>query len=666
MIARRCSSVCVLFTIIAGSISHAAAANWPATTPDEVAITSVPQQPGAPAVVLYREDITDDTKNFRSVYVRLKVLTEGGRKYQDVEIPVGRKPFTLSHVSGRTVEPDGRVVDWEGQPVDKIALHPHGVRAHVKVFTLPAVQVGSILDYRYTLHFPEGSRNAPQWMVQSDLFQEKVVFKFVAAKYQPQTDSFRQGDTPGYVFIGSEHLEEVNGEYSWITHLPAGEQPEDHMTAPEEHKWLSLEMNDVLPVAPEPDLPPSEATNWRVDVFYRPPAKPENYWKNVAKAWDKNVEMFLDKKDGVLGAVTQLVGANDSEETKVRKIYDFISHLQNQSFSPDSFSAPSVGAEEVLRKRGGTHDELNRLFAAMLRAAGIPATLTWVPDRGRAGFDMNLMTTDQLDAEVSIVQLGGQDSFLDPGTRFCPLGLLTWHYEGTRGLRQSRNGSQALADTPAPTYKGAVTRRLARLQVNQNGTMEGQVAVGFSGQEAMVRRQLAEGMSGQGRKKLLEDEVASWFPAGTQVTLINSPQWDQTEGALNGQFKVSGPFAINNGRQWVVPVQVFEANEKPRFASAQRIGPIYFDYASRQVDEVHILLPVNIELQDLPSSRQAKTPYALYASEQKREGAGFVSTRDMAMNGVLFPPTSYQELKDFYDKVAEGDNETAALKGSLQ
>ena len=67
----------------------------------------------------------------------------------------------------------------------------------------------------------------------------------------------------------------------------------------------------------------------------------------------------------------------------------------------------------------------------------------------------------------------------------------------------------------------------------------------------------------------------------------------------------------------------------------------------------------------LPSRRQTKTPYALYASEQKREGAGFVPTRDMAMNGVLFAPTSYKELKDFYDKVAEGDKETAALNGSL-
>ncbi len=58
-------------------------------------------------IILYREENTDDTKNFRTVYLRMKMLTEAGRKYADVEIPVGRNPFTISQLSGRTVHADG-------------------------------------------------------------------------------------------------------------------------------------------------------------------------------------------------------------------------------------------------------------------------------------------------------------------------------------------------------------------------------------------------------------------------------------------------------------------------------------------------------------------------------------------------------------------------------
>ena len=412
-------------------------------------------------------------------------------------------------------------------------------------------------------------------------------------------------------------------------------------------------------------MPPADSMRWRVDFFYRNTAKPEDYWKSAGKSWNKHVESFLERKKGIAEAVNQVVAASDSPEAKIQKIYAAVSQMENQSFAnPPLAPAPSAGAEDVLQKRSGTHDELNRLFVAMVRAAGIPATMMWVPDRGRATFDPNFMSTDQLDAEVAIVQLGGQDVFLDPGTKFCPYGVLNWHYAGSRGLRQGGNGNTALADTPAPTYKQANIQRVARLQLTDKGTMEGTLAVGFSGQEAMVCRQQAANLDVNARKKLLEDEVGSWLHGGTQVTLTNAPEWDKTEGTLVGKFKVAGPLATNNGQRWVVPVHVFQANEKPLLSSPQRDTPVYFDYASRQVDEVHIILPANVEWGNLPSNAQAKTGYALYTTEQKREGTnGIFASRDMTMNGALFAPAEYKELKDFYDKVAAGDQLQVVVKG---
>jgi hypothetical protein len=35
------------------------------------------------------------------------------------------------------------------------------------------------------------------------------------------------------------------------------------------------------------------------------------------------------------------------------------------------------------------------------------------------------------------------------------------------------------------------------------------------------------------------------------------------------------------------------------------------------------------------------------------------------MNGVVFSPAEYKELKDFYDTVAADDGQPATLKGSL-
>jgi len=114
-------------------------------------------------------------------------------------------------------------------------------------------------------------------------------------------------------------------------------------------------------------------------------------------------------------------------------------------------------------------------------------------------------------------------------------------------------------------------------------------------------------MDADGRKKLLEKEVGSWLPNGTEVVLTNTPEWDKTEGMLVAKFNVSGPLAVSNGKNWTLPVHVFQTNEKPRFSSEQRTSPVFFDYASRRVDEVHIVLPSGMEVESLPPEAQAKT-----------------------------------------------------------
>ncbi len=66
--------------------------------------------------------------------------------------------FTIEQVSGRTVHSDCTVVPFEGKPFDKLVVKGHNLRI-VKAFSLPDVQVGSILAYRYNLRYADNSRS---------------------------------------------------------------------------------------------------------------------------------------------------------------------------------------------------------------------------------------------------------------------------------------------------------------------------------------------------------------------------------------------------------------------------------------------------------------------------------------------------------------------------
>lgn len=169
----------------------------------------------------------------------------------------------------------------------------------------------------------------------------------------------------------------------------------------------------------------------------------------------------------------------------------------------------------------------------------------------------------------------------------------------------------------------------------------------------------------EGRKKLLEDEVKSFLPSDSEVTLTRQPEWDKTEEPLVAQFSVKASLLVNAGKRALIPLHPFEFNSTPRFSAGQRVNLVYFYYPSREIDEFHITLPSNMQVENLPSNDLQKLDYAIYKSDQKPEGTnGIFARRELIMGDTVFPPTMYMEVKGFYDKVKLGDDQTAVLKAA--
>jgi uncharacterized protein DUF3857/transglutaminase superfamily protein len=644
---------------LAFAIPHCAAVDWPPITPEEQAMTSVPEQPGAPAVILNREESDSDMLHFHSTYIRIKILTEAGRQYADVQVPYDRHGGSLNGVSGRTVHADGTVIPFEGKPLDKVIMRQHGLRYQVKSFTLPDVQVGSIVEYRYSYRYADNEFIQPDWVMQRELFQKKASFKNVPYDFNRSNMSLILGN--GQTATGTQ----------WTSYMPKDHQPQ-YRTTPGA-SWIDLQMTDIPAFVEEPYQQPAALLKWRINFYYGSTSKVADFWKDAGKTWNKRVEGFMGRKNGVAEAVSQTVAASDTPEQKVRKIYSFVSKLENQSYIPYRAEKeehtlglkPDHGVEDVLRQRTGDHEDLTRLFVAMVRAAGIQAWLMWVPNREENFFDDQYMNTDQLAAEIAIVQLNGKEVFLDPGSKFCPYGVVNWRYTGLRGLRQGGEKGVESGQCPGSDYKQAITVRLARVTLNDQGTLEGRVSVAFYGIEAMNWRREGGRTDEEGRKKLLEDEMKSWLPGDSEVTLTKIPQWDNTEEPVVAEFKVSSPAAVSAGKRWLISPHIFQINRKATFPAAQRINPVYFDYATQEVDEVHIVLPPNTAIESLPPNDSVKLDYAVYQTQQKQEAANTIfSRRDFINGGVIFPVNEYKTVKDFFDKVKAGDDQQVILKAA--
>jgi hypothetical protein len=670
---RNCSAftfglLILLVVLVSGGAARAV--DWPPLEPQDLKMTSLPEQPGAAAVILLREELDNDPMNFEQTYMRIKILTEQGKDLGAVEVPYSRRNFKLEEVAGRTIHPDGTIIPFDGKVFDKQVVRTReqggrGERVNVKSFSLPDVQVGSVIEYRFTLRYADHSFYAPEWRVQDQLYQRKASFKFI----------------PYDGLLQLPH-DEVGRGVAWTSMLPNGMAPQfkevpttSITTTRQVSNYVELNVHDVAPLVSEPFMPPRETMVYRVRFYYTVTPKQDQYWKDEGKYWNKDVEAFLGKKNGLDAAVQAATAGASSPEQKVRNLYGMISAMENWSYEPARAQQEdkalgiktNAGAEDVLRQHGGTHDDLNRLFVAMARTAGIPAYLMLVPSRDQQIFEPALLSMHQFAAEIAIVPLDGKDTFLDPGTKFCPYGVLDWRFSSTHGLRQDASGKgTTFGETPLVDYKKNMLQRLAKLQLNEDGKAEGLVNIGFYGQEKMDLRREGGKTDAEGKKKLLGDELKRWLPGDADVQVTGAPlDWDGTETGLIAKYKVSFPLAVGSGKRWVVPVHVFQVNEKPRFSASTRVNPVYFSHEFQELDEVHIAVPATMEVESLPKDEKVKTDFAVYVTEQKDEGNHSVrALRTLIMGGLLFPKDNYGELKTFFDQVSKGDEQPLLLKGA--
>lgn len=615
-------------------------ADFRPVNPEELKITSLPNEPGATAFILDHEETYSNDGAYVSVYFRIKILTEAGRALGNVEIPYFGQWSDIIDIRGRTIHSDGTIIPFDGKPLEKIIEKDRDVRYKAKIIAMPDVQVGSIVEYEYARKYryywgPYSSSPAPRWILQQSLFQRHVHF------------AFRRSGTPF--------------AYTWVT--PNNEKPTDNGID------IELTLKDVPAFFEEEYMPPPDMLKYHVFFYYTDVQNTEEYWKEAGKSWAKSVDYFAKESGALKTALSGIVSPSDTQEQKVRKIYDFVQKFENTTYlpsrSPDEMKArglkESRNGSDVLKQKSGNRDDITQLFIGLVRAAGIHAYAMRVVARDRSYFLPTLMDFGQLDYEIAIVQLDGKEVFLDPGTRFCPYGLLYWKGTASRGVRQTPDGKTAIALSGLANYKDSQIQRILNLAITSDLQGEGVLNVFYFGQAAVVMRLGSMNTDAAGRKKKLEDQVKTWLPDNSEVTLTNQPDWE-SDKTLVASFKIKTPLVSSSGKRLFLPAQLMARKYRDAFVHAERKYPVYFDYPFTQVDEIHILLPDKYQVEMLPVPAQQRIQSAVYSTSYSQSGKQLILRREFAISGNYFEAPYYQELRSFFQKTRDMDQQQILLK----
>lgn len=618
--------------------------------PEELKMTSEPLAPGAPAIILYRQVDRDDSgqANHQDEYVRIKVLTEEGRKYADIEIPFLKQDQSIGNVRGRTIRPDGSIADYNGQVFEKNLVKGKGVKYLAKTFTLPDVQVGSIIEYSYTIFLSDQYIFDSHWILSDSLFTKRAQFSLKPYK--------------------SSSYEQFVLRWSWNS-LPAGTEPpkegSDHI--------VRLEARNIPAFQSEDYMPPAGELKSRVDFIYETGnlIKDQNeFWKQTGKRWNDSLEAFVGKRKAMEEAVSQIVSPNDPPEVKLRKIYDRVQHIRNLSYEVRKSEQEQKRAkeklpenvEELWKKGYGSGTQLTWLFLGLTRAAGFDAYGCWVASRRDYFFNPMTREGRKLNSNVVLIKLNGQDLYFDPGAAFTPYGMLTWSETGTAGLRLDKDGGGWITTT-LPDAAQSRIERVGKLKLSENGELEGKLTVTYTGLEAMYHRLEERNDDDVARKKDLEERVTSQIASHAEAELTNKPDWTDSETPLVAEFNLKiTDVTVNAGSRTVMPAAFFTVAEKNIFEHANRVHPIYIDYPYEKSDDLTVELPSGWHVGSVPSEQNVGQKVIHYSLKVDQGSNTLHLTRKLGVDFLILDSKYYSGLRSFFQTVRAGDGEQVMLQ----
>jgi hypothetical protein len=644
----RLSSIAVIFLAVAMLFCARLSKGdeWLPVTPEELKMTSEPKAPGAPAIILYRQvdrDDSDAQKPYEYNYVRTKIFTEEGRKYADVEIPVLKQQWDIHAIKARTIRPDGSIVNFDGKVYEKEIVKARGIKYLAKTFTLSDVQPGSIIEYHYMIDFAEGYVFNSHWVLSEDLFSKSA--RFTLKPY------------------GQWAL-----QWSWPNGLPERAKP-----PVEEHASIHMEAQDIPAFLVEDDMPPEGAMKFIVDFIYSEGGfekEADKFWKKQGKRMDDAAEGFVNKRKAMEQALEQIVSAGDSPEAKLQKIYAKTQSIRNTSYELEKTEQEQKrakekeinNAEEVWRRGYGDGYQITWLFLGLARAAGFDASPVRISTRDDHFFKNSLMNARDLNTNVVLVKVNGKDLYFDPGSAFTPYGLLPWPETGTSGLKLDKDGGSWVT-TPNPESSASQVIRKADLSLTSEGSLEGKLAVTFTGLEALWRRVEERNEDEAHRKKVLEDYVKEIIPVGIDVELTNKPDWTSSAPTLVAEYSLKVPGWVSGaGKLALLPVGLFSAPEKHMYEHATRVHPLYFRYMYEKSDDVRIELPLGWQVSSLPQPATNDAKVLVYSLKAENDKGTLHLERHLKSSLTILEQKYYNALRNFYQSVRSADEQQIVLQ----
>jgi hypothetical protein len=481
--------------------------DWRPLDPADLALKSAVVEKDADAeAILWEVRVADEAENGtpRTVlthYIKIKIFTERGRESQSkIDIPY-LDNWSIRDIAARTIKPDGTITEIKKEDIlERVIVKEGGRKIKAKSFAMAGVEPGSIIEYRWKEVRNERLANYIRLYFQRDVPVQTVRYYIKPLSlpdfpYAMRVNMFHAQPSP--------FVKDKNGFHTTtLTNVPAFRE--------------------------EPRMPPEDSVRPWMLVYYSEDRKVtgEKFWKEFGKtAYERN-KALTKVGDEVKQAAATAIGDATDPEQKIQRLFEFSrSKIKNINDDASGLTTEqraklkdNKSPADTLKRGMGTGTDIDMLFASLATAAGFDARIINLSDRSDNFFDKTFADDYFIQTFDIAVRLGEEWRFFDPASTHVPYGMLRWQEESQEAILSDPK-EPVWVRTPLSAPEKSVQKRFARLRLNEDGTLEGDISVEYYGHLAVERKEWDDDDSVAQREETLRDNVKARM-SNAQVTDI--------------------------------------------------------------------------------------------------------------------------------------------------
>ena len=611
--------------------------NWDAKDISDTAVQK--DYPDAGAVILLDEGTTEisDAGEIDFTYIErhrvVKILNTSGYSYANVSIGYNDKS-EIEMIEARTIGPDGKITVLEDDNVFDVTLYPGFIffsDQRAKIFTFPAVEVGSILEYRYRMSV------AGETLINNWYFQNHIPTKH--SRFILRTPM------------------QWNIDYKLFN---IDIEDKTHKIPSMNRTTRTWEARD-LPAIPEEIAMPSLR-----DISARIEISPMgfNKWSDVARWYHNLSGPQMVTNEQIQKLAQKLTAGIYSEKEKVKKIFEWVrDNIRYIAVSIGIGGFRPHSSAEILKNRYGDCKDMSTLLCSAAKAVGITVHEVLISTKPNGHIDTSLVSPFQFNHVIAYYPMGGDSGlWLDATKKGSPFGYLPWYNQDRLAFVINDQGKGTFKTTPTYVTSDNVVSMEWKVNLDSGlvASVEGKNL--YWGAPASEIRQGIMNMNAKQCRIWLEDYLSNRCP-GVELQFFTISNVDTVNDPLTIDYQFKSELFVARVENFAVInlASILLMDLPEYFLSKKRDTPVEFHHGNIYQLGLDLNLPKGWHVQEPFRDDTLSSPYGKIVWNWETSGNRFQVQNEYKFLGLPISQESYEQYYDFLQAMSKNDMIPAIL-----